>query len=255
MARTLAIEIFVMLVIGLALGLIGPFGTFETHAGLRIAYWMVFALAGYAIFRPLVTVGRWLSEALGVSPLIGIGLALAVASLPMTLLVATMFSGFDVRAALRWDALGQLYFQVWLIGFLINGFFMLLFRDKEGFALPVVAEPVEAAIPPAATPAKPAFHDRLPPGFGTLIALKGEDHYVRAISATRDELILVRLRDAMAELESEGGMQVHRSWWVARAAVASVRREGRAATLILSNGTEVPVAREKLPVLRAAGWL
>ncbi len=251
MARKLAIEIFLILVIGLALGLIGPFGTFAMQAGLRIAYWMIFGLAGYGIFRPLVLVGRWLSAALGVSPLIGIGLALAVAAVPMTLLVATMFSGFDVRAALRWDDLGQLYFQVWLIGFLTSGLFMLLFREQEDV-------PSVAAVPLTEAPllsAKPAFHDRLPPGFGTLLALKGEDHYVRAISTMRDELILVRLRDAMAELEGEDGMQVHRSWWVARAAVASVRREGRAATLILSNDTEVPVAREKLPALRAAAWL
>jgi DNA-binding LytR/AlgR family response regulator len=64
----------------------------------------------------------------------------------------------------------------------------------------------------------------------------------------------MRLADALAELEGLEGAQVHRSWWVARAAVTGARRgEGRA-TLTLKNGALAPVSRTYARALREAGW-
>ena len=252
MVRKIATEIFLVSLVGLVLGLFGPFGTFEMPTALRIAYWIIFGITGYAIFRPLIIVGRWLSETLGISPLIGVGLALLLAALPMTLLVATLLSGFDVRAALRWNGLGLLYFQVWLIGFLTNALFSFVFSK-----LPEAT----ADAPEAAKPASPAPPQRspvlegLPIGFGPILALKGEDHYVRVIGEARETLVLSRMRDAIASLGDDEGLQVHRSWWVARDAIRSVRREGRAAILELSNGTDVPVSRENMAALKASGWV
>ncbi|KTE11438.1 hypothetical protein ATE71_11760 [Sphingopyxis sp. H115] len=57
----------------------------------------------------------------------------------------------------------------------------------------------------------------LPPGFGPVGALKGEDHYVRVIGTRSEELILMRMRDAIARLDNADGLRIHRSWWVARA--------------------------------------
>ena len=89
-----------------------------------------------------------------------------------------------------------------------------------------------------------------------MLALSSEDHYVRAHSDISTTLILIRLRDAVAELGSAAeGMQVHRSWWVSRAAVTGHKRSDRAMRLILRNGLEVPVSRERIPLLKASGWL
>ena len=82
-----------------------------------------------------------------------------------------------------------------------------------------------------------------------------DSHYVRVIGEAREELILMRMRDAIERLDNADGLRVHRSWWVAKDAVASVRRDGRAAILTLRSGHEVPVARDMMPQLRAAGWL
>jgi hypothetical protein len=251
MARRLAIEIFLVSLVGLVLGLFGPFGSFAMPLASRLLYWIVFGLAGYAIFRPLITVGRWVSETLGVPALVGVGAAQALAALPMTFFVASALNGFAVPRGIESGAFIQLYAEVWLIGFLVNALFTHLLRER------VVAEP-QAPAPTAVveTSPKPApFLDRLPPGFGAVLALKGEDHYVRAIAAARDTLILLRLRDAIAELPGVDGLQVHRSWWVARAAVANVRRDGRAAIITLTNQAEVPVSRENVAALKAAGWL
>ncbi|MFT4251060.1 MAG: LytTR family transcriptional regulator DNA-binding domain-containing protein, partial [Caulobacter sp.] len=50
-------------------------------------------------------------------------------------------------------------------------------------------------------------------------------------------------------------LQVHRSWWVARRAVARVERDGRNLRLRLVDGEAAPIARAAVARLRAAGWL
>lgn len=248
MGKRIATELMLVLAVGFVLGLIGPFGTYELPTIARLAYWMFFGVAGYAVFRPLLLAGDWLSEMLDIPPFVGVGIALLVAALPMTILVGALLFRFDVVAAFNWGGISVLYLQVWLIGVLTNAVFQLLFRKPEA-GKPIPDSNVLVA------QVEPAFASRLPPGFGALLALRGEDHYVRAIGEARDELILIRLRDAMVEVAAVEGMAVHRSWWVARAAVKSVKRDGRAISLILANGCEVPVARDNAPMLRKAGWL
>jgi DNA-binding LytR/AlgR family response regulator len=65
----------------------------------------------------------------------------------------------------------------------------------------------------------------------------------------------MRLSDAIAELDGVEGLQVHRSWWVARDAVDEVKRDGRNLRLRLSNGVEAPVSRNRANDLKSAGWL
>ncbi len=78
---------------------------------------------------------------------------------------------------------------------------------------------------------------------------------MRLHTALGSDMILMRMRDAVGELEGLPGLQVHRSWWVARAAVTGHAVEGRRLSLRLSNGMVVPVARDVAPRVRAAGWL
>jgi LytTr DNA-binding domain len=251
MGKRIAIEIMLMLALGFALGLIGPFGTYAMATVPRLTYWIVFGLAGYAIFRPFIVAGDWLRETLNIPRFVGIGIALLIAALPMTLLVATLLLRHDLAVVLQWQGLGLLYLQVWLIGFLTNGLFQLIF-GKVAFKPETAPKSAQSA---QETTTEPAFLSRLPAGFGPLLALRGEDHYVRAIGEQREELLLMRLSDAVAELAGADGITVHRSWWVNRPALRSQRRDGRALTLILTNGCEVPVARSAIPMLKKAGWL
>lgn len=107
---------------------------------------------------------------------------------------------------------------------------------------------------PRRTSPPSSFADRLPPAFGPVLALKGEDHYVRAIGAKQSVLVLIRLRDAIAELNAPGE-RVHRSWWVARAGTSSITRRGQEAMIQLSDdGTQVPVSAKPCPACaRQAG--
>ncbi len=102
----------------------------------------------------------------------------------------------------------------------------------------------------------PKFLSRLTPKLAgaTLFAVEADDHYLRLHTSRGEDLILMRLSDALAELEGIEGARTHRSWWVARAAVVSAERAEGRATLILASGAQVPVSRSYVKPLRDAGW-
>ena len=85
--------------------------------------------------------------------------------------------------------------------------------------------------------------------------LRMKDHYVEAHTELGHALILMRFRDALRNVQNMDGMQVHRSHWVARRAVAGVRQTQGRTELRLRGGERVPVSRSYIPALRAAGWL
>lgn len=271
MGQRIAIELFLMVAAGVILGLIGPFGTFDTPLAQRILWWVIMIVAGYPLFRGLGSVARWVADATSVPYPIAVALGLAIAAMPMTLIVAWLFMRVDPVTALQSPRIIAFYGQVLVVGLIIHGGMWLLMRppadgaasmasltvSESGPALAPVATPdaplaVEASVPTAETAPPPSLP--LPPGFGALLALKAEDHYLRAISAEREAMFLMRLRDAIALLPDDAGVQVHRSWWVAKDAVTGVARDGRAAMLTLNNGAEVPVARDRMAAVKAAGW-
>ena len=264
-ARKLLVDLSVMTVVGVVLALIGPFGSANAPLAVRLGSWLLFAWVGYAVFSPI----GWMVERLHRSlhlPEIGLWIAgCLIATIPLTAIIwAIGFWPRPVPLPSGEQAL-QAYFNVLVIGASITVLFHLIERSKH--APPPAAEPHSSPLPsgaapyapatmpePAAAP-QPAFLDRLPAHLGSdLIALEMEDHYVRAHTALGSELILLRLRDAVAELDGVEGAQVHRSWWVARHAVEDVTREGRNVRLVLPGGLEAPVARAKVADLRQAGW-
>lgn len=111
--------------------------------------------------------------------------------------------------------------------------------------------------PLSGAPAAPVrFMERLPPKLkgAVIYAISAEDHYLKLHTSKGTDLILMRLSDAITELEGLEGAQTHRSWWVARDAVESARREGDRMVLITKGGVEAPVSRPNVRPLREAGW-
>lgn len=121
-----------------------------------------------------------------------------------------------------------------------------LFRNRG------VEQPTTAALP---TP--PRFLERLPLKLrgAEIWAVESEDHYLRLHTSKGQDLILLRLADAVAELEGIEGAQVHRSWWVARDAIVDAARGDGRATLTLKDGAQVPVSRTYAKVLRERRWI
>jgi len=253
MAKRLTIELLAMVMLGLLIGLLGPFGTFDNPPAVRMLSWSIWLVAGYLFFRPTGVVAGWLCEATGLPRFAGRLIALVVASVPVTLIVIMMVGRMSFVDALRSPGFWTMYLYICVISAVASISMAALFRRRtpEDGAAGVPAEPVaETEAPVEAAPALP-----LPPGFGPVRALRGEDHYVRVIGDGREELILMRMRDAVERLGLTEGLRIHRSWWVAKDAVAAVRREGRTAVVILTSGHEATVARDMMPQLRGAGWL
>ena len=257
--RKLVIDLAVMVAIGLVLALIGPFGTFQSSFPTRLAYWVGLGLAGYACYRPM----GWAVERVGTGLDLPVWLlwvfACLIATLPMTLVVAGIDRLPQGLPLPGFNTMATTYGYVLVVGAIVTLVFFLIERANAAPApvaetRPMATPPATVAPPPAAS--QPRFLDRLPPHLGTdLIALEMEDHYVRAHTTLGSELILLRLRDALAELDGIEGQQVHRSWWVARHAVEDVRRDGRNLRLVLPGGLEAPVARANAATLKEQGWV
>jgi len=87
-----------------------------------------------------------------------------------------------------------------------------------------------------------------------LFALEAQDHYVRVHTDRGAVLVLTGLEAAIVKLAGVDGQRVHRSWWVARAAVVGVSRGGGRAVIRLVDGVQAPVSRRYARLLRTAGW-
>jgi DNA-binding LytR/AlgR family response regulator len=60
--------------------------------------------------------------------------------------------------------------------------------------------------------------------------------------------------DALAEVDSDAGLQVHRGWWVANGAVAGTFMRGGKRWLRLNNDMEIPVSRTHLRRVIDQAW-
>ncbi len=271
-ARKIVIDLSIMTIIGIVLAFIGPFGSFAEPLAYRLVSWVSFAWIGYAIYSPM----NWLVDRLYAAlelprPALWV-VGVALATVPMTAIVWAMgFLPNPVRMPTLEEALTS-YFYVFLVGGGITAFFYMIesranaARAAQDRAVPAEREtsvPSSAPAPQPTMPAAPSsasnaprLLERLPSELGSeIIALEMEDHYVRVHTALGSELALLRMRDAIAELGELDGLQVHRSWWVARGAVEDVIREGRNVRLKLERDLEAPVSRTNVSVLKDAGWI
>ncbi len=252
--REWAIDLAIVTVIGVFLGLIGPFGSYD-GAGpeVRVAYWVVNMWIGFVILATTVRLCILIALRTDMPIWFAIAIGVAIGALPLTVLLS-LFSGvFWPPAHGRFGTNYVRYSQALVMSEpLAFGFYYLMQRNWTG---PAGGEAIRAPSLPRGPGGATEFLDRLPPRLGReLLCLKMEDHYVRAHTTRGSDLILTPLKDAVAELGDEG-LQVHRSWWVARRAVSEPIARGRNLYLRLSTGLEVPVSRASVAKLRAAGWL
>lgn len=183
----------------------------------------------------------------------------AVASLPGTGAVWVLVSAWMDHRMTGASELAALYFQVFAIHLMLNlivtGLIIARRRRAGTEERSEGAEGASAARPPGEPPGAP-FLDRIPARLGRdLLHLHMQDHYVEVHTGEGSDLLLLRFRDALREVEGLDGAQVHRSHWVARAAVAGVERRNGRIALRLANGSRVPVSRSFAPALRDRGWL
>jgi hypothetical protein len=225
---------------GLFLAFAGAFGTGEAPAARRYAYWVGLLLIG-AVWGPFVA---RLFFAPGTSRS-----RIWLRVLAVALLLAASLTGVVALAdALVLGEPMSLSRRPWL------------FTAVAVISGAMTAVNVMLEVPRSETvvaPPPPRFLERLPVKLrgAEVWAVESEDHYLRLHTSKGQDLILMRLSDALEELAGIEGAQVHRSWWVARNAIVDARRGDGRATLTLKDGSQVPVSRTYARRLREQGWI
>jgi len=229
---------------GVFLALVGALGTDEAPLLSRFIFWIPLMIGGASIGHLMSQAASRIPRA-GAHPwLFGALLALAV-SVPVTLLVWA-HAGWVLGTNIPLRNLHMLYGPVLIISVGMTA--MMVMVSQPGAVTHAPAGGAEV---------KPArFLERFPAKLkgALLYAVSSEDHYLRLHTSKGSDLILMRLSDAIAELEGLEGAQTHRSWWVAKDAVESARRDGDKMMLTLKGGAEAPVSRPNVRPLREAGW-
>lgn len=229
---------------GVVLALTGAFGTNIVPLWLRFAYWVPLILAG-AVWAHLCSrlTERFIDP--DERPWLTVAALSAATAGPVTIMVWLATGLFFEREIYPVDRLVHFIGPVLVVTVAISAINVFLGRPA----------PVQThAGPGGSAPAR--FLDRLPPKLrgATLHAVQAEDHYLRLHTDRGSDLILMRLSDAVAELEGLEGARTHRSWWVARDAVREVSRGDGRASLTLQGGMVAPVSRRYARALREAGW-
>jgi LytTr DNA-binding domain len=226
---------------GIFLALVGALGTAAAPWLERLVFWTVLLQAGSLCAS---AVGAITSRRLRIGESIALRWAVttfAVAA-PMGLLSWAL-----VRLVFAWGAPVGIAFFAWA-SFLVTGAMTAL--------MIAIGTPGRATQGQQSPPTGIKLRERLQPPFrgAEIYAVSAEDHYLRVHTSAGATLILMRLADALAELEGIEGAQVHRSWWVARAAIVGARRDGRKMALALKGEIEAPVSRPNVKVIEESGW-
>lgn len=216
----------------------GPFGTFQTQPVLdRVLYWaLVIGISIIIAYTARIVVWRvWPS------------LSWVASEAVATLIFGATYTPVLWQINVAWFGGAQAL----MISFpVLLGFVLLVAASVSVFIAAFNGVPVPDDPPPAAAPdalsasLAPPLLSRLPTDLrGEIFAVCANDHYVHVFTDRGRVSLLMRFADAVAELGDLDGLKVHRSHWVARAAVAAQRRSSGRMFLVLKNGVEVPVSR------------
>jgi DNA-binding LytR/AlgR family response regulator len=246
---------------GILLAYLGPFGSERASTAQRYVYWPGVILTGTLLGIFISSAVKALVDREARRPILTTVLT-AVSLTPPGALFVLIATEAVFGAALHMTYL-TLLGPVFLLSLAMTGLNQLGQKPADAHSQELAAQETAREDVSDPEPLKPLdispevrFLERLPPRLrgAEIHAVQAEDHYLRVHTTRGSDLILMRLADAIVELDGLDGAQTHRSWWVARAAVQDVRRSDGRATLVLPMGIEAPVSRNNLPALRDRGW-
>lgn len=222
------------------LAILGPFGTGEVLSFVEaFIYWLVIAAGTHSI-GVLVNAGltpKLPAEWNKFSRIIVVSFVTGAAITPFVAVIT--YAAFDDPPLLsEWL---ELTAKIFAIALIVKIILQLIDDRVEGSAVDLHQE-------------GPTLLNRLPlEKRGPIIALSSQDHYTLVQTTRGEELVLIRLADAIREAEPTHGLQVHRSHWVALKQVSTARRDGGRAILTLSSEVEIPVSRSFIEAVKDAG--
>jgi len=233
----------------------GPFGTLQSISlGMRCIYWPVIIGLGVlvgAVLRVVVQDYMGLRRYATEAPTLALSSAVLLTP-PFwwltDLLASDRAAAPEVAEMALYVFVASMAVSTLRHAFNPNSDLMRMWREEEGgAALPDLEEEESDEGDNG-----PRLAARLPEGdCGPIIRLQVRDHYVEVITPTGRRSLLMRFADAVAEMEGVEGLQVHRSHWVARAAIRAIARRRGKVLVVMCDGSEVPVSRTYLPQVEA----
>jgi hypothetical protein len=224
-------------VLGVLLGVAGPFGSYLNALPLRIFDYVATMLAGTLLAGFLIPLQLRAGLKLGLPRLFALTVGILTTALPISVLSAMVALSLWPAHVGNFGAADQ--------ALLVEGSVVALWllfetaRNVWGTTGPANPKPIMSAAREG----------------GAAICLQMEDNYVRIHRDSGSSLELMPLHEAIKRYGQAEGLQVHRSWWVAAAAVDGAERDLRNWRLRLANGLRVPVARNRIAAVRAKGWI
>lgn len=245
------VPLVLWLVCAVSLASVGPFGSYGLFSfGQRLLIWVPLtgaAILCMSVLRAFVYGGLGLRDFHRGSLLIA-ALACALICPPVHALAHSAFSGSVVNGP-SWAEL------IMLVGSITLGVCSLRhsFQPAALLAQPVQEDPAPEPEPPTPMPRLVA---RLEPQVqGDLLSMSVRNHYVDVQTTRGTGSVLMRFSDAISEVSPVDGAQIHRSHWVAWAAVAAVEKEDGKLFLRLHSGSRIPVSRNHRDKLEQRGLI
>lgn len=250
-------DMLIVLVVGIILGFLAPFGMNEVPLIWAIIYWVFTCACGYFIYMPCTQLGeRYLIE---IVPhyFTRLVFTMFVASIVMSIFVPfSVWLFFDIAINYP-QQFWQVFPKVIVIGGILT--FIGVVKDyiyRQNLKLNESEQLIEQQLQKNAGQDDlqlEKFMAQLPVDKrGKLYCLEMSDHYLKVYTDKGHHLLLMRFKDALTLLSEYQGMQTHRSWWVALDAVVKVNKDGRKITLQLINELQVPVSRTYAEALKTA---
>jgi len=232
---------------GLFLGLVGATDSYELPIILRLGLWLglcaIGGLFGLAIEAALGRFGFQGRSA--IAWWLAVTLALAAAMVPVIFLVNSTGSSPQIS---------------YLPLFAFNSLAISAALTAMRFVIGTLMSPSRIVDPDAEADLRPdgspPILGRLPPALQSaqVLALKSEGHYVRVHTSLGEHMILMRLHDAIMETQGINGLQVHRSWWIAREAFSEIDKRSGKWEAIVNAQLRVPISRSFRSAISEAGW-
>ncbi|MEM7329103.1 MAG: LytTR family DNA-binding domain-containing protein [Pseudomonadota bacterium] len=235
----LALRGLFVAIIGSAIGLAGPYGTFTNMSIIpRIGYWLLAISLPWILWETFYALGRAL-----LPRRLGSRVVMALLMPPFALGGSLLATGLNGAVFGREE---QSFFEAWSTS-LLN---WLLFSICIILPLILIADELSRRERHKGGADLLGFFSlKIPEKLrdGDLIAIKSEGHYLRVFTSRGDDLILMSLEDAIAALSAYPGVRTHRSWWVAVDQIAS---ENVSSELVTHGGLRVPVSRRRRSAVR-----
>lgn len=213
-------------VTSLVVALAGPFGTFATQPfQWRLLYWGGVIASGIVISLSLRTMWRsllrgradWQED-------LAVAVSLAVVFGPIVVCVNWQLGG-DVAC----DAMGMGLTTIYVFAIAVSSI--------------AVRRSLEARLAMPTAIRRDRLLTRIPASETARLArISSDNHHIRITTHDGAEhRLLMRLRDAVREVDVEPGLCVHRSHWVALTSITKVVRDGPRELVELTCGGQVPV--------------